>query len=167
MKTLPLLLIGLLSVLLIMSGCSNNTYVELTKETFQDLDASKVISVSVASIPHGTEHEPDKWEMKYTNVFPIEDPEKIKTIYICIVNGDTFDYDADRKILFTTEDVIYHIGFGWTDEAAYGDWWKSPELMEKFKQWGIQHPRGEKYPPPDSITKPPWSAPEKGEGMLK
>jgi len=162
-------LIGLLNVVLFMGGCANNktnkiVYVELTKNTFQELDISKVISVSVVSIPHGKERVPHEWEMNYTNVFPIMDPERIKTIHRLIINGKPINYSADEKILFETKKVIYYLAFGETHEKAYGDWWESSELMEKFKQWGIQHPRGEKHPP-ESITEPPWPAPE--EGMLK
>jgi len=145
--------------LLIVSGCfdamryqeSDNVicYEELTKETFQKLDVSEVVSVEVVSTAG---KEPHKWRRIYRNVFPIRDS-RIETIYGLIQDGGLWDYYTDRYILFTTEDRIYYMGIGWTDETAYGNWWNSPELRKLFREWGDQRPKSKKAP--ETITGPP------------
>ncbi len=87
MKTKTLLIV--LSIIFILTGCSKKQkYVELDKEGFSALDISRVESVRIVSVPFGKENQPDEWKPKYTNVFPITDAEKIKTIYDCIKDSE-------------------------------------------------------------------------------
>ena len=140
--------------LFMMTGCSSKEYVELTKETFSQLDDSKVKEVDVVSTEGGQE-DPAKWKGIYRTVFPINDSIRINTIFRCINEANSIDdyYTDDRKIpfrkiLFKTEKVIYFMGIGWDDKFVYGDWWESADLLLQFKKWGFELPKGESNLPP-------------------
>jgi len=159
MKNL-LISLTLFLVLFTMVGCTK--YVELTKETFSRLDASKVMEVNVVSTgatPAEWKY-PAKWLGIYRNVFPIRDSVRINTIFRCIHEANfIYDYTDDMKIpfsriLFKTEKVIYFMGIGWDDRFVYGDWWESEDMLLQFKQWGFELPKGESNLPPSREVYP-------------
>lgn len=153
-------------------GCSSKLkYVELDKETFSKLDASRVVEVNVVSTG-ATPAEwknPTKWTGVYRNVFPIKEPNKIDTIVKCIREAESFPELSpgmktpfDRMFFRTQGNTIYFIGIRWDNESVHGDWWNSRELREYLRQLGIERPKGESNLPPSKIWKespfPPMDA---------
>ena len=110
MKNL-LISLTLFLVLFMMAGCSSKLkYVELTKETFLQLDESKVKEVDVVSTGATPAEwkDPAKWRGVYRTVFPINDSVRINTILDCIrkERGSPFSGLIDRKILFVEINVV-------------------------------------------------------------
>ncbi len=67
-------------------------------------------------------------------------------------------------MLFSIDNKVYHLGIGWTDEYAYGDWWKSSDLIKKLESWGLTHPKGTVNPPSGVSDDPFKDQPDIGFG---
>lgn len=130
------------SSFLIVTGCQPK-YIELKKDTFFQLNSSDVKEVDIVSTGAKASKNPADWKGKYRNIFPIYDSNRINIIFDCIRSKSSF-FECPpgheipfNKITFRTEKTIYYMGIGWGDEAV-GDWWRSPELLNHFKQWGLK-----------------------------
>ena len=106
MKNL-LISLTLFLVLFMMAGCSSKLkYVELDKETFSNLDASRVIEVDAVCIDRFSSGHPDEWIRVYPYFYPIRDSNRINTIINCIkkANFDS-EYNGRKILLIEVEEV--------------------------------------------------------------
>jgi len=142
-------------------GCSSEPQkeIQLTRDNFSQLKASKVKEVQIIS-HRLKEHPTTGMLMPSGYVFPIRDPEKIKTIVKCIRDANQIDenqrqilwsdsprriQDANetqrslrrtrRFICFETSKITFSTRLEWDNDFIYGHWWRSAELMKKFKEW--------------------------------
>ncbi len=91
-----ILTICLFTAFLVLPGCQLK-YIELTKETFSQLDSSKVKEVD--AVYENRFHSGDKW-IKIGEIFPIREPNKISSIVNCIQKADFNPKYNGKKILF-------------------------------------------------------------------
>jgi hypothetical protein len=109
------------SVLLVicLCGCSSKSkYVELTKETFSKLDASKVTEVYLLSPTdsgRNLEHVKN-WVSVKKKIFPITEPNKISTIINCIREGCSTP--SKMRILQLEINVVFISGLNPGESSA-------------------------------------------------
>lgn len=139
-----LLILFNLFLVILLAGCSQEPdYTRLNKGNFQELDVKLVTSVDLVSVGASGINEPENWFPSNQYMFPVTEPERIQLIHNCIKTGEETEYAAPfRNLLFKTEDIVYVLSIGWNRKSCYGNFWKSPALLEAFESWGLQHAKG-------------------------
>ncbi len=169
MKKLLIILYLYLSI--VTTGCSHKPkYIQLNKGSIGILNPSKIKEICIIS---------QGKTIYYHYEFSITDPEKIKIIIECLQGAQQIkgyqqkvlwgitpepnksEYalrHSRRNIIFKTRRAKYETKIAWDDDAVYGAWWQSAELLKHFKKWNLFEDIGKadpNFPPPDWTKNPP------------